>query len=206
MKAMSKCMTCHRFHELRSLRNAVKRFEDGSETATLITAHEADQRRIEKLMADNTRISVELLEVKHENRALKEEVSRIQSDYDLLVQKYTSLRNETVYESVINSAEFQDRIDQLVLSLFNELEDKQAYIVKLEAQIHKDYTNSSKPSSQCPNHKKIVNNREKTGASVGGYWQTNYYDETLQTIAGKLDLQLNTRYRTREQLRRFLKY
>ena len=41
---------------------------------------------------------------------------------------------------------------------------------------------------------------------VGGYWQTNYYDETLQTIAGKLDLQLNTRYRTREQLRRFLKY
>lgn len=41
---------------------------------------------------------------------------------------------------------------------------------------------------------------------AGGYWQTNYYDETLQAIASKLDLQLNTRYRTREQLRRLLKY
>ena len=161
-------MTCHRYHELRSLRTAVKRFEDGSEIAALIAAHDADQRRIEKLKAENARISAELLEVKHENRCLKEEVSGMQSDYDLLAEKYTALHNETEYESVINSAEFQDRIDHLVLSLFNELEDKQAYIVKLEAQIHKDHTNSSKPSSQCPNHKKIVNNREKTGASPGG--------------------------------------
>ena len=161
-------MTCHRFHELRSLRAAVRRFEDGSETAALIAAHEADQRMIENLKADNTRISAELLEVKHENRILKEKVSNIQSKYDLLVSKYSALRNESDYETVINSPEFQERIDHLVLSLFNELEDKQAYIVKLESQIHKDYTNSSKPSSQCPNHKKIVNNREKTGASVGG--------------------------------------
>ncbi len=54
------------------------------------------------------------MEVKHDNRIWKEEVSRIQSDYDLLVEKYTALRNEMVYESVINSLEFQDRIDQLV--------------------------------------------------------------------------------------------
>ena len=143
-------MTCHRFHELRSLRAAVRRFEDGSETAALIAAHEADQRMIENLKADNTRISAELLEVKHENRILKEEVSNIQSKYDLLVSKYSALRNESDYETEINSPEFQGRIDHLVLSLFNELEDKQAYIVKLESQIHKDYTNSSKPSSQCP--------------------------------------------------------
>ena len=167
-KPMSKCMTCHRYHELRSLRAAVKRFEDGSEISALIAAHEADQRRIEKLKAENARISAELLEVKHENRILKEEVSGIQSDYSLLVEKYNALRNETEYGSVISSVEFQDRIDHLVLSLFNDLEDKQAYIIKLEAQIHKDHTNSSKPSSQCPNHKKIVNNREKTGASPGG--------------------------------------
>ena len=165
---MTNCMTCHRYHELRSLRTAVQRFEDGSEIAALIAAHDTDQRRIEKLKADNARISAELLEVKHENRCLKEEVSGMQSDYDLLAEKYTALRNETEYESVINSAEFQDRIDHLVLSLFNELEDKQAYIIKLEAQIHKDHTNSSKPSSQCQNRKKIVNNREKTGASPGG--------------------------------------
>lgn len=66
---MPNCMTCHRFHELRSLRNAVKRFEDGSETIALIAANEADQRRIEKLMTDNTRISAELSEVNTRKKA-----------------------------------------------------------------------------------------------------------------------------------------
>ena len=165
---LSPCMSCRIRGELQSLRAAVKRFEDGSETAALITAHEADQRRIGKLKTENDRMRNDLQELKRDNRLLKEEIIRTQSDYDLLADKYTGLRNESEYESVISSTEFQDSIDHLVLSLFNELEEKKAYIVKLEAQIHKDYTNSSKPSSQCPNHKKIVNNREKTGASPGG--------------------------------------
>lgn len=41
---------------------------------------------------------------------------------------------------------------------------------------------------------------------TGGYWQANYYDEVLQAISEKLDLEFNKRYRTRDQLRRFLKY
>ena len=60
---MTNCMTCHRYHELRSLRTAVQRFEDGSEIAALIAAHDTDQRRIEKLKADIARISAELLEL-----------------------------------------------------------------------------------------------------------------------------------------------
>ena len=41
---------------------------------------------------------------------------------------------------------------------------------------------------------------------TGGYWQMNYCDETLEAISKKLNLDLNTRFRTREQIRRFLKY
>ncbi|MCL1810524.1 MAG: transposase [Clostridiales bacterium] len=49
-----------------------------------------------------------------------------------------------------------------------ELEEEQGKVLKLKAQINRDYENSSKPSSQKPNHKKIENNREVTGRRVGG--------------------------------------
>jgi len=48
------------------------------------------------------------------------------------------------------------------------LEEEQGKVLKLTAQINKDYENSSKPSSQSPNHKKISNSREKTGRRPGG--------------------------------------
>ena len=39
---------------------------------------------------------------------------------------------------------------------------------KLQAQLNRDYSNSSKPSSMSPNHNKITNNREKTDRKPGG--------------------------------------
>lgn len=41
---------------------------------------------------------------------------------------------------------------------------------------------------------------------VDGYWQTNYYDEVLKSISELMDIEFNKRFRTRESLRRFLKY
>jgi hypothetical protein len=49
-----------------------------------------------------------------------------------------------------------------------ELEEEQGKVLKLTAQINRDYENSSKPSSAKPNHKIITNNREKTGKRPGG--------------------------------------
>ena len=49
-----------------------------------------------------------------------------------------------------------------------QLEDEKAKNQKLLAQLHRDYENSSKPSSMTPNHKKISNNREKTDRKPGG--------------------------------------
>ncbi|MDD4753929.1 MAG: transposase [Desulfitobacteriaceae bacterium] len=49
-----------------------------------------------------------------------------------------------------------------------EIEDLKGVILQLKAQINRDYENSSIPSSQKPNHKKITNNREKTGRKPGG--------------------------------------
>jgi len=49
-----------------------------------------------------------------------------------------------------------------------ELEEEREKNRKLTAQINRDYENSSIPSSLKPNHKKITNNREKTGKKPGG--------------------------------------
>jgi hypothetical protein len=49
-----------------------------------------------------------------------------------------------------------------------ELEDEKGKVLKLKAQINRDYENSGIPSSQKPNRKKITNNREKTGRKPGG--------------------------------------
>jgi hypothetical protein len=48
------------------------------------------------------------------------------------------------------------------------LEEEQGRNQQLKAQINRDHENSSLSSSSKPNHKKIVNNREKTGRKPGG--------------------------------------
>lgn len=53
-------------------------------------------------------------------------------------------------------------------AVLSELEEERGKNQKLTAQINRNYENSSTPSSQKPNHKKITNNREKTGRKPGG--------------------------------------
>ncbi|WP_072852280.1 hypothetical protein [Lactonifactor longoviformis] len=48
-----------------------------------------------------------------------------------------------------------------------QLEEEKEKNRELAARVNCDYTNSSKPSSQSPNHVKIHNGREKTGRKPG---------------------------------------
>ncbi|SDB67464.1 transposase [Butyrivibrio sp. INlla16] len=64
-----------------------------------------------------------------------------------------------------------DAKKELRLKLYEaltELEEEKGKNMHLKAQLNRDYENSSKPSSQSVNHKKITNNREKTGRKPGG--------------------------------------
>jgi hypothetical protein len=65
----------------------------------------------------------------------------------------------------------KDRSRDKTMELYQvktELEDEKGKNQALKAQINRDYENSSKSSSMKPNHKKIANNREKTGKKPGG--------------------------------------
>ena len=55
-----------------------------------------------------------------------------------------------------------------IYRIATELEEEKGRNKKLQAQLNRDYENSSISSSMKPNHKKIVNNREKTDKKPGG--------------------------------------
>ena len=67
-------------------------------------------------------------------------------------------------------SELEEIVRQGKVELYKVLVDREEEYEKnrkLNAQLHRDFENSSKPSSMSPNHKKITNNREKTGKKPG---------------------------------------
>ena len=65
----------------------------------------------------------------------------------------------------------KDKLKDKTVELYQvktELEEEKGKRQKLKAQLNRDYENSSIPSSQKPNHKKISNSREKTDRKPGG--------------------------------------
>jgi len=69
-----------------------------------------------------------------------------------------------------------------------QLEEEQAKNQKLNAQLHKDYENSSKPSSQKPSHKKIENSREKTGKKRGGQPGHEHHPRARHTPTKQIEI------------------
>ena len=72
--------------------------------------------------------------------------------------------------------------------LRTELEAEKEQNQALTAQLHKDYTNSSKPSSMSPNHKTIHNGRERTGKKPGGQEGHPHHGRTQQPATRKVDI------------------
>ena len=80
--------------------------------------------------------------------------------------------------------EEKDKRKALLSELYQvktELEKEQGKNQKLMAQKNRDYENSSKSSSMNPNHKKIVNNREKTDRHPGGQPGHKFYPRHRHT-------------------------
>ena len=93
---------------------------------------------------------------------------RLLSAFEAQISFYSEqeiLQSDAFYERCESVVSF---LNEAVISLVRENSEKDCIIQKLKAQITKDNTNSSIPSSQRPNHKTPPNNREKTGRKSGG--------------------------------------
>ena len=75
-----------------------------------------------------------------------------------------------------------------------DLEEERGKNQKLTTQINRDYENSSIPSSQKPNHKKIMNNREKTGRKPGGQPGHKGHGRKRQTPTSVVEIPASKEY------------
>ena len=172
---LSYCMNCRKQGELRSLRETVKRFEDGSQVKRIMSERDKAVRRYERLEKKYLQLSEENRKLRNENRSLKSSEEDLRLEYEGLLSAFEAQISFYSEQEILQSDAFYERcesvvsfLNEAVISLVRENSEKDCIIQKLKAQITKDNTNSSIPSSQRPNHKTPPNNREKTGRKPGG--------------------------------------
>ena len=135
-----------------------------------------------KLLATQGReiqsLKSELADARVETITVRNNWSQVFEDIDKAYAKILSKKNTEIRNLEKENLELHKRVDEeaekrksLLSELYKvktELEDERAKNQKLMAQLRRDYENSSKSSSMDPNHKKIVNNREKSDRRPGG--------------------------------------
>jgi len=92
----------------------------------------------------------------------EKEIKKLKKTISELLDIVASLKNR--------NAELDEKRKQALSDYYktaSELEEAQGLILKLTAQVNRNYENSSLPSSKCIGRKKITNNREKTGKKPG---------------------------------------
>lgn len=92
----------------------------------------------------------------------EKEIKKLKKTISELLDIVASLKNR--------NAELDEKRKQALSDYYktaSELEEAQGLILKLTAQVNRNYENSSLPSSKCIGRKKITNNREKTEKKPG---------------------------------------
>ena len=150
---MGNCFGCSVRSELVHLRAVVKRYESGSEYEKIQKEYRKQIAEMEDRLARSQR-ETQSMKVRYEE-ALKDYFSATEdlNKAELKIEMHDSILSEK--DAEISRLKF----------LVSELEGK---VQKLTAQINRDYTNSSIPSSKDENHRKISNSRLKTKRRPGG--------------------------------------
>lgn len=124
-------------------------------------------------------------EVKKELLAARKETERVRNRFmevfedvraecekeKAAMQKELDRMEKKMLEALRQRDEALDRLREQKAAVYQakeELEEVKEKNEALTARIRKDHTNSSKPSSMDPNHKKIANSREPSGKKPGG--------------------------------------
>ena len=170
---------------LKLLKDKVDAFESGKKYVQMLEdfhrVREADLRYIKRLEKALTEAHLEVPRVRDQwydtcvdvqkecDRLLREkdrecEAKLKEKDKELEWFRKQLERSEAEKEAA--KTKLKERTEKMYAAQEELLEEKEKNAA-LNARINKDYTNSSKPSSQSPNHEKIHNSREKTGRKPG---------------------------------------
>lgn len=131
-------------------------YESGKAFEALQRKHDEELKSLEyKLRRTEARYDV----LSENNRKNVNEIGRLR---DVIAEKDSELDGLVKeYEGMLD--EYKNLIDELR----KQIEDMEGKMKKMSAQINRDYTNSSIPSSKEENHKKIANSRVRSGKKPG---------------------------------------
>ncbi|MCD8300630.1 MAG: transposase [Clostridiales bacterium] len=128
-------------------------------------------RKLAKSEAENAALHAQIIDNRNKWMEVNEDVVKEKEEALAAKDKELEKMRQKLYETERKLDEARDELREekkRTYEALTEVEDLQGQILKLTARLSKDYTNSSKPSSADPNHKKIPNSRESTGRKPGG--------------------------------------
>ena len=164
--------------ENKTLKKRIAMYESGEEYQRII--HDKD-RVIDEYARMNKRLKREIEDLhralgrvwKNVSEAYEDRIKELEAEIKELkrrLKKEEELRFAAEHERDCEREKCKEARHQKY-EAETELEEERGKNQKLRAQINRNYENSSIPSSQCKNRKKIANSREKTerkpGAQVG---------------------------------------
>lgn len=162
-------------YEVRSLRAIVAAFRSGE---AYVRMKEEHRRETTEKDREIRRLKAELAAERAQNVSMRNKWMQVNEDVEKEKQAVIARKDREVRKAVGEMYQAQKERDEALEKLRAknrelyevkvQLEEERGKNLELTARINRDYTNSSKPSSQSPNHKKIHNGREKTGRKPGG--------------------------------------
>lgn len=162
-------------YEVRSLRAIVAAFRSGE---TYVRMKEEHRREIAEKDREISRLKAELAAEHAQNSRMRSKWMQVNEDVEKEKQAEVARKDREVRKAVSEmyraQKERDEALDQLrakkreLYEVRVQLEEERGKNLELTARVNRDHTNSSKPSSQSPNHKKIHNGRKKTGRKPGG--------------------------------------
>ena len=164
---------------LKAAEDKVKAFESGEKYVQMQKQFKATFReqnaRIRKLEYELGRARAQTVSVREKWSEIFDDVYRDANAGKFALRKEIARLEQRVLEAERQRDAALDRLrDELreknceLYELKTALYEAEQKIASLTARINKDYTNSSKSSSQSPDHKTIPNGREKSGKKPGG--------------------------------------
>jgi len=162
-------------YKVKSLSAQVEAFKSGEKYHSLCEFYgkwlESKDREIRKVKHELAEARAQYVDVRNN---WQEVIADLETEHIKALAK-KERANKALWRQLIKKQNENDELRQKLqrskeqyYQALTELEEEKGRVLKLKAQINRDYETSGIPSSLTPNRKKITNNREKTGRKPGG--------------------------------------
>jgi hypothetical protein len=162
-------------YKVKALGARVQAFESGEKYASMKSAFNtqlsAKDREIRRLKSELAKSHAQLITMRHSWSQVFDDLDKEHAKELERKDRVLKMMEERALNAERQRDDAKTKITEKSRELYqakSELEDEKEKIQRLVAQINLNHENSSIPSSQKPNRKKITNNREATGRKPGG--------------------------------------